>query len=56
MRPPTTSLDAGSVFSIGERGPTGGRFNFEVSDVDGLWEPLNRRDTLDVIEPLFTAL
>lgn len=45
----------GSVFSIGAGGPVGGRFNFTVDDVDGLWEQLNERTELDVIEELFTA-
>ena len=31
--------------------PCGGRFNFDVDDVDALWEDLRSRAT--VIEPLF---
>ena len=31
--------------------PTGARFNFDVEDVDALWESL--KDKVEVIEPLF---
>jgi len=43
----------GAQFSIAEAQPvpTGGRFNFSVKDVDGLWETL--KDQVEVVEPLF---
>ena len=43
----------GASFSImvAEPVPSGGRYNFSVEDVDGLWEAL--KDRVDVVEPLF---
>lgn len=43
----------GATFAIAvaEPIPTGSRLNFEVEDVDGLWEQL--KDKVEIVEPLF---
>ncbi len=43
----------GAQFSIMDAEPvlTGGRFNFSIKDVDGLWKQL--KDKVEVVEPLF---
>jgi predicted enzyme related to lactoylglutathione lyase len=43
----------GATFAVmeAEPVPTGARLNFEVDDVDALWEVL--KDQVDVVEPLF---
>jgi predicted enzyme related to lactoylglutathione lyase len=43
----------GAMFSVmeAEPVPSGGRFNFDVDDVDALWERL--KDKAKVVEPLF---
>lgn len=45
----------GSDFSIGQGGAIGGRFNFAVDDLDGLWTTIASRDEVEIVEPLFTA-
>ncbi len=47
------AFEEGAQFSImeAEPVPAGGRFNFSVEDVDGLWEHLNAK--VEVVEPLF---
>ncbi len=47
------ALQEGATFAImeAEPVPTGARFNFDVEDVDALWESL--KDKVEVIEPLF---
>ncbi|WP_339192909.1 VOC family protein [Aeribacillus sp. FSL K6-8210] len=46
-------LGEGAIFSIMEdpNVPSHGRFNFNVEDVEGLWERL--KDNVDVVEELF---
>ena len=46
--------DGGAVFAIAVAGtvPSGGRFNFDVDDVDQLWEKL--KDKVCVIQPIET--
>ena len=43
----------GAIFAVmeAEPVPTGARFNFDVEDVDTLWESL--KDRVAVVEPLF---
>ncbi|WP_157801041.1 VOC family protein [Bacillus solitudinis] len=45
----------GAIFAImeGEDYPSHGRFNFNVSDVEELWNQL--RDKVDVVEELFST-
>jgi catechol 2,3-dioxygenase-like lactoylglutathione lyase family enzyme len=45
--------EEGAMFSVmvADPVPSGGRFNFSVEDVDGLWEEL--RDRVEVVESLF---
>jgi predicted enzyme related to lactoylglutathione lyase len=43
----------GAIFAVmqAEPVPAGARFNFDVEDVDGLWERL--KEKVGVVEPLF---
>jgi predicted enzyme related to lactoylglutathione lyase len=43
----------GAMFAVmeAEPVPAGARFNFDVNDVDALWERL--KDAVEVVEPLF---
>ncbi|MCL2048163.1 MAG: VOC family protein [Defluviitaleaceae bacterium] len=46
--------ESGAVFAIAvdERVPSNGRFNFDVDDVDTLWE--NLKNKVEVIQPIET--